>query len=153
MAHKIHQFKVTPMCKLREEQKRIVSRMAQFSHTCQLLAALFSILRQVFVFPRFQSVDLCVPALFIHWFIYFPALAWQWLQVFPPSFVTLFMATLNFSYYFLKVRNLFFLYTVGERKRAIAKVAVKRGSGNVTVNDMSFTKYFGRMEDRYGMNL
>ena len=44
------------MCKLREEQKRIVSRMAQFSHTCQLLAALFSILRQVFVFPRFQSV-------------------------------------------------------------------------------------------------
>ncbi|XP_020630766.1 28S ribosomal protein S9, mitochondrial-like isoform X1 [Orbicella faveolata] len=36
----------------------------------------------------------------------------------------------------------------GERKRAIAKVTVKRGSGNVTVNDVPFTKYFGRMEDR-----
>ena len=67
---------------------------------------------------------------------------------FPPLFVTLFVTALS-----VITSVFFFLYTVGERKRAIAKVTVKRGSGNVTVNDMPFTKYFGRMEDRYGMNL
>ncbi|KAL9969271.1 hypothetical protein ACROYT_G021467 [Oculina patagonica] len=36
----------------------------------------------------------------------------------------------------------------GERKRAVARVTIKRGSGKVTVNDIPFTKYFGRMEDR-----
>lgn len=48
---------------------------------------------------------------------------------------------------------MFFLYILGERKRATARVTVKRGSGNVTVNDIPFTKYFGRMEDRYGLIL
>ena len=38
---------------------------------------------------------------------------------------------------------------LGERKRAIAKVTVKRGTGKVTINDIPFTKYFSRMEDRY----
>ncbi|KAJ7385860.1 37S ribosomal protein S9, mitochondrial [Desmophyllum pertusum] len=39
-------------------------------------------------------------------------------------------------------------FAEGDRKRAIARVTAKRGSGNVTINDVPFTKYFGRMEDR-----
>lgn len=37
---------------------------------------------------------------------------------------------------------------VGHRKRAIAEVVMKKGSGSVTVNNTPMAKYFGRVEDR-----
>lgn len=43
------------------------------------------------------------------------------------------------------------MYTPGDRKNATARVWVKKGSGNVTVNEVPFVKYFPRMEDRYGI--
>lgn len=39
-------------------------------------------------------------------------------------------------------------YGEGDRKNAVARVWVKKGSGQVTVNDVPFVKYFPRMEDR-----
>lgn len=39
-------------------------------------------------------------------------------------------------------------YGEGDRKNATARVWVKKGSGNVTVNEVPFVKYFPRMEDR-----
>ena len=45
------------------------------------------------------------------------------------------------------------MYAPGDRKNAVARVWVKRGTGNVTVNDVPFVKYFARMEDRYDMSL
>lgn len=44
-----------------------------------------------------------------------------------------------------------FMHTPGDRKNATARVWVKKGSGNVTVNEVPFVKYFPRMEDRYGI--
>ena len=43
------------------------------------------------------------------------------------------------------------MHTPGDRKNATARVWVKKGSGNVTVNEVPFVKYFPRMEDRYGI--
>ncbi|XP_068754898.1 small ribosomal subunit protein uS9m-like isoform X2 [Montipora capricornis] len=37
---------------------------------------------------------------------------------------------------------------VGHRKRAIAEVVVKKGTGNVTINNTPLTKYFSKLEDR-----
>lgn len=39
-------------------------------------------------------------------------------------------------------------FGVGHRKRAVAEVTVKKGSGNVTVNNIPMTEYFKRVEDR-----
>ena len=37
-------------------------------------------------------------------------------------------------------------YATGKRKNSIARVWVKRGSGNISVNGKSFNKYFARPE-------
>ena len=41
-----------------------------------------------------------------------------------------------------------FNYGTGRRKRAIASVYTKMGSGNITVNNKSLDDYFGRNTDR-----
>lgn len=43
------------------------------------------------------------------------------------------------------------LFFEGHRKRAIAEVVMKKGSGSVTVNNTPMAKYFGRVEDRYSV--
>lgn len=167
------------MWQLRAKQKPIAIVLTQLSRTCQPLAVSFPAASLfvfpcfwsvgLFVFPRFWSVGLFI---FLHLSVVtcFSALICYYLDKISCVVlgVTLFSSPYSpyswrrpyslcgctCSYYFLKsVMFFFFLYTLGERKRAIAKVTVKRGSGNVTVNDVPFTKYFGRMEDRYGMNL
>ena len=106
----------------------------------------------VYLFPRFSLVGLFFsPRLSATGYKF--SHTCEWLHVFPRSYVRSYsLCVRTSSCYFLKL-VMFFLDTLGERKRAIARVTVKRGSGNVTVNDIPFTKYFGRMEDRYGMNL
>lgn len=180
MAHKLNQFicDVTIACKTKANRD---CTDATFPHL-SAIGCKFSRGKFICFPVLLIGWFICFPALFIGWFIYFPALVSGYMFFRPYLLLTYYLDKISCvvlgvtlfsspyspyfwrrpyslcgctcSYYFLKsVMFFFFLYTLGERKRAIAKVTVKRGSGNVTVNDVPFTKYFGRMEDRYGMNL
>lgn len=37
-----------------------------------------------------------------------------------------------------------FIHTIGRRKRAIARVFIKAGTGSITINDKNYESYFGR---------
>lgn len=138
-----------------------------FSRPCQRLRV-FPRLPAVHIFSRLPAVT-CFPALSsrsarvsAYSLICMFSRAFQLLSIFPRLlpvtcfcfasssdwFIVLFVAV-YFSYNLLANTEYLSMYILGDRKRAIARVTAKRGSGNVTINDVPFTKYFGRMEDRY----
>ena len=43
---------------------------------------------------------------------------------------------------------LYSLFVPGHRKRAVAEVMVKKGSGDVAINNVPLTQYFVKVEDR-----